>query len=124
MASKSLETGETGCETGEANGFTTFQSHYQRDRTSGEGVKVKSGKKNYRVFPGPNRSGEGQEPTADVSTIHGYKPDRTSPDRRNMPKETRPAFSLHFARQDSPNEHHATKNTTEMSQTTNPSCYI
>lgn len=50
MASKSLKTGETGCETGEANGFTSFRSHYQRDRTSGEGVKVKSGKKNYRVF--------------------------------------------------------------------------
>lgn len=72
MASKSLKTSETGGEAGEANGFTTFQSHYQQDRTSGEGVKVKSGKKNYRVFHRPNRSGKGLEPTANVSTIHGY----------------------------------------------------
>lgn len=47
-----LKTRETGCETGERDSFTPFRFKDQRIGISGEEVKVKSEKTNFRVIPG------------------------------------------------------------------------
>ena len=47
-----LKTRETGCETGERDSFTPFRFKDQRVGISGEEVKVKSEKNNFRVIPG------------------------------------------------------------------------
>lgn len=76
MASEGPKTSETECETGEANSFALFLTHYQRIELHGEGVKAKSEKTTLGYFLGQNRSGEGLEPVPDLSIVNGYETEK------------------------------------------------